>query len=87
MSAGFSRLIELLDLNSKQSGTSVSAPGGDDDDASVKSPINGKAAQEGSATHYESSYAEVCDLGTIPGRLEVVPSQVWIRHLLTIALH
>lgn len=74
MSAGFSRLIERLDLNPKQSGTSVSVPGGAD--PTVKSPTKGKGAQEGSTTNHESPYSEVCDLGTIPGRLEVVPSQV-----------
>ncbi|KAK4798863.1 hypothetical protein SAY86_024228 [Trapa natans] len=74
MSAGFSRLIDRLDLSLKQTGTSESVPGSDD--ASEKSPVNGRATQEGPA-NYDSSYPdpEVCDLGTIPGRLEVIPSK------------
>lgn len=79
MSAGFARLIERLDLNSKQSGTSASVPSSDN--ATIKSPIKGKGREEETSTHSESSYAELYDLGTIPGRLEIVPPQVWICYI------
>ncbi|PKI31278.1 E3 ubiquitin-protein ligase RHF1A [Punica granatum] len=73
MSAGVARLIERLDLNSKQSGTSVSVPSRCD--TTMKSPMKGEGVQEDITLQYASSNADVYDMGSIPGRLEVVPSQ------------
>lgn len=81
--AGVARIIERLDLTPKRSGTSASAPShvvvSSDISTREKSSLEDLLTQsfrDGTETmHNVSPDAELHDMGNIPGRLEVIPTQ------------
>ncbi|KAI4311261.1 hypothetical protein MLD38_036167 [Melastoma candidum] len=72
--AGFSRMIERLDLTSRRSAASVSVA--THEVAPSNLSVKGKGVLDGAGMVGDgNTNEELCDLGTIPGRLEIIPTK------------
>lgn len=82
--AGVARIIERLDLTPKRSGTSASVPGhvvetsnfSTREKCSLEDLLTQSFRDGTEIVHNISPDAELHDMGNIPGRLEVIPTQV-----------